>query len=325
MHNYQIRFSIYIFILTGILLFTIDSCKKESNPVLTTTAVIYITQTTATCGGNITGDGGAAVIARGVCWGINQTPTIADNKTANGTGTGSFTSVITGLTANTTYYERAFATNSAGTAYGSVVSFTTPGTLTDIDGNVYNTVVIGTQVWMAENLKTTRYRNGDPIRYISDSTQWNIYLATGAYCTYRNDNSYANIYGHLYNWYAVNNNRKIAPSGWHIPSNDEWTTLTTFLGGFLVAGGKLKEAGTTHWASPNTGATNETGFTALPGGYRDGYEGMFEYLKTYLYMWSSTSADNSKGWCRFMDNEGIIESEFVFEKIFGFSVRCMKD
>ena len=325
MLNYQIRFRIYTFILTGILLFTIDSCKKESNPLLTTTAVIYITQTLATCGGNITGDGGAAVIARGVCWGTNQTPTIADNKTANGTGTGSFTSIITGLTANTTYYERAFATNSAGTAYGSVVSFTTPGTVTDIDGNVYNTVIIGTQVWMVENLKTTKYRNGDPIQYISDSTQWNIYFNTGAYCTYRNDNSYANIYGHLYNWYAVNDNRNIAPSGWHIPSNDEWTTLTTFLGGISVAGSKLKEAGTVHWASPNTGATNETGFAALPGVYRNGYDGMYNWISDLLYLWSSDKISSSTAYCQVMEYNYAESSYGFFEKIFGFSVRCLKD
>jgi len=121
---------------------------------------------------------------------------------------------------------------------------------------------------MMENLKTTRYCNGDLIQCITDSTQWNQYLTTGAYCIYRNNASNANTYGNLYNWYAVNDNRYIAPSGWHVPTDAEWTTLTIFLGGDMVSG-KLKEAGTTHWASPNTAATNETGFTALPGGYRD--------------------------------------------------------
>ena len=312
------------FILMGMFLVITNSCKKEGNPVLTTTAVIYITQTTATCGGNITSDGGAAVTARGVCWSTNQTPTIADFKTTNSTGAGSFASIITGLTANATYYERAYATNSAGTGYGSVVSFTTPGTVTDIDGNVYSTVVIGTQVWMVENLKATRYRNADLIQNITDSTQWNMYLNTGAYCNYRNDISYANTYGHLYNWYAVNDSRNIAPAGWHVPSNVEWTTLTSFLGS-NVAGGKLKEAGTVHWASPNTGATNETGFTALPGGYREGFYGTFEWITNYLYSWSSTEVDESNAWFGLMGYNFGDLSEGIYEKIFGFSVRCMKD
>ena len=314
---------IFSFILIGMFLLFLNSCKKEGNPVLTTTAVIYITQTTATCGGNITSDGGAAVKARGVCWGTNQTPTIADNKTTNSTGTGSFTSIITGLAANTTYYERAYATNSAATAYGSVVSFTTPGTVTDIDGNVYNTVVIGTQVWLVENLKTTRYRNGDPIPYITDSTQWNRYLNTGAYCTYRNNNSYANTYGNLYNWYAVSDSRNIAPAGWHVPSDAEWTTLTSFLGGDTISG-KLKEAGINHWSNPNTGANNETGFSALPGGNRDDL-GFFEYIGDYLYMWSSTGADATNGWYRFMDYKSKYIIKSVFDKTFGFSVRCIRD
>lgn len=314
----------YQFILIGLFLTLTNSCKKDVVPALTTTAVRYITQTTATCGGNIISDGGTIITTRGVCWSTNQTPTIADNKTIDSTGTGSFTSIITGLTANTTYYERAYATNSAGTGYGSAESFTTPGTVTDIDGNVYNTIVIGTQTWMMENLKTTKYRNGDPIPNVTDSTQWNQYLTTGAYCNYRNDISYANTYGHLYNWYAVNDIRKISPTGWHIPTNAEWTTLISFLGGD-IAGGKLKEAGTTHWASPNTGATNETGFTALPSGYRNGYDGMFEHITDLLYLWSSTDIDTSTAWCQVMYYNLGNASEGFFEKLFGFSVRCIKD
>lgn len=311
-------------ILMGMFLIPANSCKKVGDPIITTTALKYITQTTATCGGNITGDGGAAITARGVCWSTNPTPSIAENKTTDNTGTGSFPSLITGLTANTTYYERAYATNSAGTGYGNVVSFTTPGSVSDIDGNGYSTVVIGTQVWMVENLKTTRYRNGNPIQNITDSTQWNKYLNTGAYCSYRNDINYANTYGHLYNWYAVNDSRNIAPEGWHIPSNVEWATLATFLGSG-VAGGKLKEAGTTHWASPNTGATNETGFTALPGGYRDGYSGMFIYISIYNYLWSSTGYSQSIASCQIMYCEEAFSGEGFFEKLFGFSVRCIKD
>jgi uncharacterized protein (TIGR02145 family) len=317
------RIWLFSFITMSMIIILTNSCNREDIPLLTTTQIIYITQTTATCEGNITSNGGATIRARGVCWGTNQAPTISDNKTTNGVGLGSFLSIISGLAPNTTYYERAYATNNAGTSYGSVVSFTTTGTVTDIDGNIYNTIIIGTQIWMVENLKTTRYRNGDQIPNIADSTQWNKYLSTGAYCDYKNDFSYANTYGRLYNWFAVNDSRNIAPSGWHIPSDSEWTILTSFLGGD-TSSGKLKEAGANHWSSPNTGANNETGFTALPGGNRDDL-GLFEFIGDYLYMWSSTEADPINGWYRFMDYKSKYIIKSVFDKTFGFSVRCIKD
>ena len=140
------------------------------------------------------------------------------------------------------------------------------GTVTNIDGNVYKTVKIGKQWWMAENLKTTRYRNGEEIINITDPIQWGA-LVIGAYCWYNNDISNKGPYGALYNWNAVMDDRNLAPVGWHIPTDEEWTTLSTTLGGESVAGGKLKEAGFSHWNAPNTGATNESGFTVLPNGY----------------------------------------------------------
>lgn len=140
-----------------------------------------------------------------------------------------------------------------------------PPTVTDYDGNVYQTVLIGDQCWMMENLKVTHYRNGDPIPHVTDGVTWGN-LTSGAYCNYNNDEGNVATYGRLYNWYAVDDSRNIAPAGWHVPSDAEWQTLVDYLGGDAVAGGKMKEAGTTHWASPNTGATNESGFTALPGG-----------------------------------------------------------
>ena len=151
-------------------------------------------------------------------------------------------------------------------------------TVTDIDGNTYKTVKIGNQIWMAENLKVTHYRNGDIIPNVTNNFEW-AYLSTGAWCVHDNDGSYANTYGYLYNWYAVNDIRNIAPEGWHVPTDEEWKELEMYLGmsqteaddtGYRGTneGGKLKEAGTTHWETPNTGATNETGFSALPGGCR---------------------------------------------------------
>ena len=242
-------------IIMGLVLILTNCCKKETEqgqpPVLTTGNLYSITPTTAYCGGDITNDGGATVTARGVCWSTTQNPTIADSKTTDGTGTGTFTSAITGLTATTTYYVRAYATNSAGTSYGDELSFKTyTGTVPDIDGNVYNTVTIGTQVWMAENLKTTKYRNGD---LIGTTTPATLDISGESYTKYQwaYDGNESNVatYGRLYTWYAVTDTRNVCPTGWHVPTDAEWTTLTTFLGGESVAGGKLKETGTTHWAS----------------------------------------------------------------------------
>jgi uncharacterized protein (TIGR02145 family) len=143
-------------------------------------------------------------------------------------------------------------------------------TVKDIDGNVYKTVTIGTQVWMGENLKTTKYRNGDLIRTTIPATKGIESEPTAKYqWAYDGNESNVATYGRLYTWYAVTDKRNVCPTGWHVPTDIEWTTLTTYLGGVRVAGGKLKETGTTHWQYPNTGATNETGFTALPSGYRD--------------------------------------------------------
>jgi uncharacterized protein (TIGR02145 family) len=194
------------------------------------------------------------------------------------------------------------------------------GTVTDIDGNVYHTVTIGTQVWMVENLKITKYRNGDAIPNVTDSTAW-YHLTTGAYCNYNNDINNATTYGRLYNWYTVNDSRKIAPTGWHVPTDAEWTTLTDYLGN---AGGKLKETGTAHWNSPNTGATNETGFTALPGGYRI-YNGTFRSIGNYGNWWSSTENTTDYAWSRDMGCSHSYVYRTSFIKIPGYSVRCVRD
>jgi len=196
-------------------------------------------------------------------------------------------------------------------------------TTTDIDGNVYRTVKIGTQTWMVENLKVTRYRNGDTIPNVNDGTEWNN-LTTGAFCDYENTASNSAVYGKLYNWYAVADSRNIAPTGWHVPSDVEWTTLTTFLGGEVVAGGKLKEKGTTHWLSLNEGATNETGFTALPAGRRS-TDGSFSPLGYSAHFWSSTEDNGSNAWFRSLGNGYSSVGRISYSKSIGFSVRCLKD
>ena len=198
-----------------------------------------------------------------------------------------------------------------------------PTTITDIDGNVYHTVTIGTQVWMVENLKVTKYRNGDPIPNITDGTQWGN-LTIGAYCNYNNDANNTATYGRLYNWYALNDSRNIAPSGWHVPTDAEWTELTNYLGGESVAGGKLKEIGTTHWYSPNSGATNETGFTALPGGSR-GTDGSFDNIGSNGNWWSATESLASRARGRGLHYDFSDVSWSDYPKELGFSVRCVRD
>lgn len=196
-------------------------------------------------------------------------------------------------------------------------------TVTDFDGNVYNTVNIGTQVWMAENLKVTHYRNGDSIPNITVNSQWSG-LTSGAYGNYNNDTSYATTYGLLYNWYAVTDSSDICPTGWHIPSDAEWTTLTDYLGGVNVAGGKMKEMGTTHWTSPNTGATNTSGFTGLPGGIRSS-NGYFYQINSHGYWWSSTENSSTMAWRRYLYAYDAKVDVAYNEKTYGFSIRCIRD
>ncbi len=197
-------------------------------------------------------------------------------------------------------------------------------TVKDIYGNVYKTVTIGTQVWMAENLKTTKFNDGTAIPLVTDDKAWEA-LTTPAYCWYKNDaTANKNTYGALYNLYAVNAN-KLCPIGWHASTDAEWTTLTTSLGGDSVAGGKLKEAGTVHWQSPNTGATNESGFTALPGGYRLSYGGSFGRIGSNGYWWSPVKDSSSIASYRYISNGSSNVSSTSYSKRSGFSVRCLRD
>lgn len=194
----------------------------------------------------------------------------------------------------------------------------------DVDGNVYKAVTIGTQVWMAENLKTTKYNDGTAIPLVKDDKVWEA-LNTPAYCWYKNDAATnKNKYGALYNWYTVNTN-KLCPSGWHVSTDAEWTALTTYLKGDSVAGGKLKEAGTVHWQGPNTGATNESGFTALPGGYRISYGGSFGYIGNNGYWWSPVKDSSSIASYRYIGYGTRNLFSTSYSKHSGFSVRCIRD
>ena len=305
-------------------------------PTVTTTALSSVQNTTALSGGTISSDGGSAVTARGVCWSTSPGPTVALlTKTTNGSGTGSYTSNITSLSAGITYYVRAYATNTAGTAYGNEISFSTLNLLTDIDGNAYDTVVIGTQVWMSKNLRVSKYRNGDPIPTNLNNTVWQN-DTSGAYAIYNNTTTNDSIYGKLYNWYAVADPRGLCPVGWHVPSDAEWQTLETALGmpaaelnnqgsrgSAQNVGGKMKSVSPL-WLSNNAGATNSSGFAGLPGGNRNN-------IITYFgigddgYWWSSTQVSTTNAWFRNLNySMGYVYRNYL-NKSYGFSVRCVRD
>ena len=444
----KLYWKIIVFV-SAVLVAICHSCKKEkepTSPILTTATVSEITQTGAVSGGNVTNDGGSEVSARGVCWGTAQNPTTGTTETVDGTGTGAFTSNITGLAANSTYHVRAYATNSvgtaygkdvlfstspivlatlttqsvsyitivsarvdavisdyggssltatgvcwdinpnpttalstntksvdiggftftadimrlkpsityyvrayainsAGTAYGNELSFTTKtliseigfnpdltyGSVSDIEGNIYKTITIGTQTWMAENLKATKYNTGD---LIGTTTPDSLNLAGETnpkyQWAYNGDESLVPTYGRLYTWYAVNDSRNVCPSGWHVPTVTEWTILTDFLGEDYLAGSKLKETGFTHWFewtdSYTEATTNESGFTAIPGGSRDNCCSYYGLGYTGIW-WSSSQAEGyvDVAWGRSLQygSSGItIQGEY--EKS-AFSVRCVKD
>jgi len=298
-----------------------------SAPVITTTGISSISLVSAESGGTITSDGGSPVTARGICWSTSPNPDISSHLTSDGMGIGSYASTLTGLTISSTYYLRAYATNAVGTTYGNELTFKTPASeaesVRDIDGNVYHTVAIGSQVWMIENLKVTKYRNGDQIPVNTDYTKWDS-LKTGARVTNTFINGYVNTYGWFYNWYAVSDQRNICPDGWHIPSDAELTILSTYLGGNEISGGKLKETGTSHWQSPNTGATNESGFTALPGAFYLAGPGWTDPGNFGMW-WTATEYNSAESWNWNLSNNSSSLSLVSNKKAAGFSVRCLKD
>jgi uncharacterized protein (TIGR02145 family) len=299
-------------------------------PDIMSEGITGITANSALGGGIILSEGGSAVTTRGICWSTSQNPNVSDNHAEDIYTKNSFRIRMNNLTLNTKYYARAYAVNSYGTSYGNQLVFITipQGEVQDVDGNIYKTVTIGTQIWMTENLKTTKYRDGSDIPYVTDNSEWSS-LISGAYCWYKNDGAkYKNLYGALYNWYTVNSGN-LCPIGWHVPTDTEWTELTTFLGG--NRGGKLKETGTIFssppglWSHPNTDATNETGFSARPGGQRFN-SGSFYYDGYYGNWWCSRESSQSSSWYRNMASmHGDVGRSWGDNRKQGYSVRCMKD
>jgi uncharacterized protein (TIGR02145 family) len=324
---------------------TFTTNSELTTPTVTTGDITNITTTTATCSGNVTSEGGIDVTTRGVCWSTSENPTILDSKTTDGTGLGTYTSNITGLSPNTTYYVRAYATNSEGIAYGEQKSFQTYDLFTDSrDSRVYKMKTIGEQVWMAENLAYLPSVEG-PATVSSSNPYYYVYGYDGTDVDEAKATSNYQTYGVLYNWLAAMNGTSssntnpsgvqgICPEGWHLPSDAEWKQLEIHLGMSQEEaddsswrgtdeGGKLKEAGTSHWNSPNEGADNSSGFTGLPGGSLFA-NGFYEIGNTGIW-WSATEEARGYAWNRMLtfDHSNVYSVGFYYSA--GFSVRCLRD
>jgi uncharacterized protein (TIGR02145 family) len=307
------------------------NCSSSTNngTLTATTAASGVTSVISYSGGNGGTHNGQVVTSTGV---TGLTATLQAGTFANGNGSLTYTITGTPATSGTASFALniggktciltrtvAIAPQNPTSGYGS--------NITDIDGNSYKTVYIGTQQWMAENLKTAKYNDGAGIPNVTGNTQWQN-NTTGAWSYHNNDAANNAKYGKLYNWYAVskttNGNKNVCPKGWHAPTDAEWTVLTDYLGGLNVAGGKMKEVGTTKWNSPNIDATNTSLFTGLPGGYRD-FNGDFSYIGGYGYWWSSTENNTDNAWNQRLLNYNGTAGRGASDKKFGISVRCLRD
>jgi uncharacterized protein (TIGR02145 family) len=302
-------------------------------PEVTTVGITDITPYSAISGGKIIYDGGAAIIAKGVCWSTSPEPDISDSFTTNGTDTSRYQSIMASLLPGTKYYVRAYAKNISWTAYGEEVTFNTK--IEDAEGNLYNTVTIGTQVWMSENLRATKYNDETNIPNVTDDTEW-LNLSSDAYCWYNNDIAYKPTLGALYSWYTIREG-ELCPTGWHVPTDAEYNSLELYLGmnpdSLNIWGWRGTDQGEqiksiTGWVNGGNG-TNSSGFNGLSGGYRQGASGKFYALGVLTYWWTATD-DSANGqpevsWYRRLDAvKNDIYKATTYKKG-GKYIRCLKD
>jgi uncharacterized protein (TIGR02145 family) len=316
----------------------IFTTNKTAVPLVTTAQVTAVVQKSVIAGGTIVSDNGSTVVAKGVCWSKNHSPVITDSKSSSSDASGTFNILVTSLDVNTTYYVRAWATNRAGTSYGDEVSFTTAdyGTVSDVDGNSYRTITIGNQVWMADNLRTTKYSNGDPIPNVISDSEWGE-LSGGAYCWYNNSEAdYKNMYGALYNWFTVTDSRGICPAGWRIPDDSDWTVLIDYLTangyGYEGSGDDIAKslASATGWTindylgtiGNNQSSNNTSGFEAKPAGVRI-KNGTFDVEGFICSLWSSKERIGSYANAISLSGEFKSVSRGYTYKLDGASVRCL--
>lgn len=318
----------FLFCLLFIGLLIINSCKKEETPGKVATIgsfeITEITDKTIVCKTEVLNNGNAEILRRGVCWSTQKLPKTSINSTYDGTGLGNYESTVSGLIQTGKYYVRPYVTNTFATVYGETVEFQTKEgdgkQVIDYDGNIYNTIVIGDQTWLTENSYAKHFQNGKTVYSKKQSfTPLNIHSSTIASFSFKNSEEIA-YYGATFTWEKVMDERNVCPTGWHPAIETEWGDLIYFLGGPVVAGGKLKEVGIGHWHPPNEGATDEYGFSALPSGYNNS-----AYVGVYAYWWSATEYDsiNAIGWSLKYDEVEAVP--FYASKGVGLSVRCIKD
>lgn len=322
-------------------LYSFTTVPDTNLPYVITAPVFTHMNTPPRVGGKVCYEGSSKLSERGIYFGLNSNPEVGGTKFQIGNGTDLFSDLLPGLNPNTTYYVKAYATNNSGTVYGSDVSFTAGQvsdykSIKDIEGNIYYIINIGNQVWMAENLRTTMFNDGTLIPNVTDDITWET-INTPAYCWYNNNPGFKSTYGALYNWYTIdstsNGHKNVCPAGWHAPSDNEWDTLTTYLGGEAVAGIKLKETGDYYWSPSTIMGDNSSDFSALAGGYRivvpAGIQNVlssnFFYIGDYAEWWSSTSFNTEFAWGMHVNSvDGYVFADSPY-KNYGSSIRCIKD
>jgi len=329
----------YLLIILSTLLLSCN--KKDKEPAtLTTTNVITITDTTATVTGKITNDGNLEIIERGVVWSEHQNPTIEDNSIIDNSNNDNIYVQIVGLSSASNYFVRTYAQNKVGVSYGNEIEFTTTYTIlsnsgqavTDIDGNTYETLVLGNgQTWMTENLRVSSCSDGTPITNIQNNNDWSS-LNTSAWSFYNNNSNYETPYGKLYNWHSVIS-CDVCPTGWRVPSIEDFNELVNYLDPnsnktemINDAGSKMKTLGTLYWAGDNTNATNESGFSAIPGGSRT-MDGTFSLtFDHYARYWTINEDGSSIGaYGAFISYSSSSLQVMGFHKTEGLSIRCIKN
>jgi uncharacterized protein (TIGR02145 family) len=321
-----------VIVLSGFILIT-NGCKEKDKtfslpPSVTTSDATNIEDKNATLNGFVNANNSSTLVSfeygttTSYGYVVEATPDYID-----GSNYTSISKEISGLISCQTYHFRIKAINSNGEIYGNDLTFTTK--VKDIDGNLYDIIKIGTQTWISENLKTTKFNDGTSILLVTNSSSW-AGLTTPGYCWYNNDAStYKDTYGALYNRYTVAS-ENVCPIGWHASTYEEWELLTTYLGGYSIAGAKLKEVGTTHWSNPNTGATNESGFTALPGGMRSYVDGSFSLIQNNGFYWTpsviiTVHGGESVAYSLSYNNSVLSGIVSLYGQTNGYSIRCVKN
>jgi uncharacterized protein (TIGR02145 family) len=350
--KHTLSFPVSLFILVAFLTGACEKDDDNGSPVVITNELGPVRRTSVECSGSIDTSKYKSLLAAGFCWNTAGSPTLEDNFVLADAWRPEFEYTIQGLLPATTYFIRAYASSLEGVGYGEVRRFTTMpagfsvvynpatvyGSVADVEGNVYKTIEQGSQTWMAENLKTTRFNDDTEIPLVTGGTEWEL-MRSPAYCWYENNEAiYKDFYGAYYNWYAVNTGR-LCPSGWHVPSDEEWKTLEMQLGMSqesadswalrgTTEGLEIKETGTHNWyPDDNIAGTNESGFTALPGGFRMGYDGGNIGAEGYVsFWWTSTRyLEYDYGVCRWLMYLQPMIFRDTRELDSGFNVRCIKD